>query len=68
MHEFSSRLRELLELAEKTPEFHEVEITFCIRLQEGSESYFLRLMSDSDSVRTARQGRLSSGSGQGQWF
>jgi len=68
MHEFSSRLRELQELAEKCPEFYEVEITFCIRLQEGSESYYLRLASDSDSISTPRQGQLNPNSGQVHWF
>ncbi|MBF0675111.1 hypothetical protein [Pseudomonas sp.] len=68
MQEFSSRLRELLELAERTPDFHEVEITFFIRLQEGGESYYLRLMSDSDSARTSRQACLTSDGEQGQWF
>ncbi len=68
MREFSSKLRELVALAEQAPDFYEVEVTFCIRLQEGSESYYLRLMSDSDSIRTSRQADLSLASGQGQWF
>jgi hypothetical protein len=42
VQEFSSKLRELL--------VYEVEITFSIRLHEGSESYYLRLMSDADKV------------------
>lgn len=37
-------------MAEQAPGFYEVEITFSIRLQEGSESYYLRLMSDADKV------------------
>jgi len=50
VQEFSSKLRELLVMAEQTPGFYEVEITFSIRLHEGSESYYLRLMSDADKV------------------
>ncbi len=68
MQEFSSRLKELLELAEQTAGFYEVEISFCIRLQEGNESYFLRLISDSDSVRTSRQVCLGTVSSQDHWF
>lgn len=70
MQEFSSRLKELLEQAEQTAGFYEVEISFCIRLQEGNESYFLRLISDSDSdsVRTSRQVCLGTVSSQDHWF
>lgn len=50
MQEFSSKFRELLVMAEQAPGFYEVEITFSIRLQEGSESYYLRLISDADKV------------------
>jgi len=50
VQEFSSKLRELLVIAEQAPGFYEAEITFSIRLQEGSESYYLRLMSDADKV------------------
>ena len=68
MHEFSSKLKELLELAEQTAGFYEVEITFSIRLQEGSESYYLRLMSDSDSMRISRRVNLASDTPEEQWF
>ncbi len=37
-------------MAEQAPGFYEVEITFSIRLHEGSESYYLRLISDADKV------------------
>lgn len=67
MHDFSTKLREFIELAEKTPGFYEVEIMFSIRLNEGRESYFLRLMSDVDSVRASQQVRLTS-TQQDQWF
>lgn len=52
MQEFSSKVREIVELAEKTAGFHEVDVTFLIRLQGGNESYFLRILSDSDSTGT----------------
>jgi hypothetical protein len=32
MRDFSLRLNEILEMAERTPGFFEVEISFCIRL------------------------------------
>ncbi|HBC00746.1 MAG TPA: hypothetical protein DC032_09225 [Pseudomonas sp.] len=67
MNKFSMKLRELLALAEQTAGFYEVEVTFSIRLHDGNESYFLRLMSDSDSVHTSGQ-RLASVPLQNQWF
>jgi len=60
MRDFSLRLNEILEMAERTPGFFEVEISFCIRLHEGNESYFLRLVSDADSLEVPHQACLAS--------
>lgn len=67
MNSFSAKLRELAKLAEKTPAFYELEITFSIRLNEGNESYYLRLVSDADSLRDSQQVRLNPAPND-QWF
>lgn len=67
MRDFSLRLNEILEMAERTPGFFEVEISFCIRLHEGNESYFLRLVSDADSLEVPNQACLASPS-INSWF
>ncbi len=68
MQEFSSKLHKLLEMAEQTPGFYEVEITFSIRLKEGCESYYLRLVSDSDRLSLPNPVSSSSGTGTVVWF
>ena len=68
MQEFSSKLHKLLEIAEQTPGFYEVEITFSIRLKEGYESYYLRLVSDSDRLSLPNPMSSSSGSETVVWF